>query len=417
VLDAVAKNAGRLCETDNVLIYLVEGPVMRLVAGHGPVPPAPIGATRPITLGSVSGRAIVERRVVQIEDLAAARDGEFPDIWPSALAHGIRTSLAVPLLREGASIGAISVYRIEARAFTSAHIELLKTFADQAVIAIKNVRLFKDLEARNAELIGTLARHTATSEVLRAISRAQTDAQPVFDIIAASALRLCGGGHSGVWLYDDRLIHLAALQNVNPEGGEALRNAYPMPADQRSATGRALLARSVVQVTDLLEDRAYGLTNQAQAVGFRSFLAAPMLRDGEPIGVIGVGRPQPGLFTDQQIELPQTFADQAVIAIENVRLFTELQDKNRALSQAHAQVTESLEQQTATSEILQVISRSPTDVQPVLDTIAANALRLCGAKWSAVTRFDGQLIELASTHGVSDPMAFASRSDRSARSP
>ena len=176
-------------------------------------------------------------------------------------------------------------------------------------------------------------------------------------------LRLCGGGHSGVWLYDGKLIHLVALQNVNPEGGEALRRAYPMPADQRSATGRALLARSIVQVTDVLEDRAYGLTDQAQAVGFRSFLAAPMLRDGEPIGVIGVGRPQPGLFPDQQVELLRTFADQAVIAIENVRLFTEVQARNRDLTTA-------LEQQTATSEILRVISGSPTDAQPVFDTIA-----------------------------------------------
>src|SRR5262249_7556678 len=221
-------------------------------------------------------------------------------------------------------------------------------------------------EARNVELTGTLARQTATGEVLRAISRAQTDAQPVFDIIAASALRLCSGGHSGVWLYDGQLIHVAALENVSPGGAESLRNAFPIPADERSTSGRAIMARAVVQIHDVLEDPAYGMKAQAHAAGFRSFLAAPMLRGGEPIGTISVSRADPGPFPESQVELLKTFADQAVIAIENVRLFKELETRNRDL-------TETLEQQTATGEILRVISSSPTDVQPAFDTIADRA--------------------------------------------
>src|SRR5262249_50877085 len=151
---------------------------------------------------------------------------------------------------------------------------------------------------------------TATGEVLRAISRAQTDAQPVFDIIAASALRLCGGGHSGVWLYDGDLIHLAALDNLHPEGAEAIRGGFPRRADEGSATGRAVAARAVIQISDVLRDHAYALKGSAETAGFRSFLAAPMLRRGEPIGVIGVGRSDPGPFSDKQVELLQTFAEQ-----------------------------------------------------------------------------------------------------------
>src|SRR5262249_51711604 len=149
-----------------------------------------------------------------------------------ARAISARSLMSVPMLRKGTPVGAITVARAHAGPFADRQASLLQTFADQAVIAIENVRLFKELEARNAELPGTLARQTATGEVLRAISRAQTDAQPVFDIIAASALRLCGGGHSGVWLFDGQLIHVAALENVSVVGAESIRRAFPVPPDE-----------------------------------------------------------------------------------------------------------------------------------------------------------------------------------------
>src|SRR5262249_20796476 len=237
---------------------------------------------------------------------------------------------------------------------------------------IENVRLFNETKE-------ALERQTATSEILGVVSRSPTDVQPVFDVIAGSARRLCGAAYGQVQLYDGALIHLAALESTSAEGHEAIRAVYPLRVGDRSAGSRAIETRSVVEIPDLTDDSAYPFKSVWEASGLRSLLAVPMLRNGEPIGTIGVGRTEPGAFAQTQIDLLQTFADQAVIAIEKVRLFKELEEKNEALTTAHAQVTESLEQQTATSEILRVISSSPTDAQPVFDAIAESACRLCDA--------------------------------------
>src|SRR5262249_26558326 len=240
------------------------------------------------------------------------------------------------------------------------------TFADQAVVAIENVRLFTELEARNHDLTETLEQQTATGEILRVISSSPTDVQPVFDTIAERAMHLCGGSSAGVLTYDGELVHIAALANVNPEGAVALRSAFPMRPSLRSASSRSILTRETVHIHDNLVEPGYEIAAQAQAGGFRSVLSLPMMREDKAIGCVTVGRPEPGPFSDRQIVLLKTFADQAVIAIENVRLFKELEAKNRDL-------TETLEQQTATSEVLRVISGSPTDVQPVFEAIARNA--------------------------------------------
>jgi len=378
VLDAVAENAARLCAADDAVIRRIEGDVLRLVARFGSLPqPDP---TRPISRDYPAGLAVIERRTIHIEDISPRLETEFPRV-----SRGLRTVLATPLLREGVPIGVIVIRRTQVQPFTDKQIALLQTFADQAVIAIENVRLFKELEARNTELTETLARQMATGEVLRAISQAQTDAQPVFEIIAASARRLCGAAYAQVQLYDGELIRLAALESANPEGDDAIRAVYPLRVGDGSAGGRAIATRAVTQIPDLLDDRAYAFTSVWQASGLRSLLTVPMLRDGAPVGVIGIGRTEPGLFPHTQIDLLQTFADQAVIAIENVRLFNETK--------------EALEQQIATSEILRVISQSPTEVQPVFDTIVQNAARLCDAADTTIFQVVSDSLILVAHHG------------------
>src|SRR4030095_10876647 len=185
----------------------------------------------------------------------------------------------------------------------------------------------------------------------------------------ASALRLCGAVFSAMVLYDGEILNLVAIQNAQPEGAEALRNAFPRPLDEGSATSRAIRSRAVVNIPDVFKDPHFAYGSVARAANYRSVLAVPMLRDGEPVGVILATRPEAGPFSGKETELIRPFADQAVIAIENVRLFKELESSNRELRVA-------LEQQTATAEILRVISRSQTDVQPVFDTIVRSAMRL-----------------------------------------
>jgi hypothetical protein len=265
MLDAVVKSAARFCRAPDASIFRLDGGNLRAEAHYGSVSLS-MGFLVPIVRGTVAGRSVLERQAVGVTDLQGETD-EYPEGSALARQNGQRATLSVPLLREGAPIGVILLRRAEAVPFTDKQIALLKTFADQAGIAIENVRLFKELEARNAELTETLARQTATGEVLRAISRAQTDAQPVFDIIAASALRLCGAGYGQVALYDGDLLHLAALDNVNPEGVEALRRRFPIRADWGSTQGRAVGTRAAVQIPDVLKDPDYALQSEVATMG------------------------------------------------------------------------------------------------------------------------------------------------------
>src|SRR5262249_26075206 len=235
-------------------------------------------------------------------------------------------------------------------------------------------------------------------EILRVISRSPTDVRPVFDTIVSSAVRLCRAHIGVVYQFDGERLHLVAHHDLTLEMLDALGRLYPKPPQRDTVSGRAILSRAVVQIEDVLADDEFH-QDLARSTGWRSMVAVPMLRESLPIGAIVINRSEPGPFSDNQIELLKTFSDQAVIAIENVRLFTELQEKNRALTMAHAQVSEALEQQTATAEVLNVISRSPTDVQPVLDAVTRSAARLCEAYDAGVWLRDDETLVIRAHDG------------------
>jgi len=298
------------------------------------------------------------------------------------------------MLREDAAVGVIAVTRREPGPFTGDEIALLKVFADQAVIAIENVRLFKELEARNRDLTVALEQQTATAEILRVISSSPTDVQPVFDTIATSARRLLGGVTATVMRLVGDEVHLGAFGTTSETGDEALKSLFPTSLKSAPVVAEAIRDRAPCFVTDTETDLRVPsrVRETARARGYRSNLIVPMLREDVPIGVINVMRREPGPFTDDEIALLKVFADQAVIAIENVRLFKELEARNRDL-------TEALDRQTATADILRAISQAQTDVQPVFEAIADSAMRLLRA-WSVlVFRCDGELARLAAARG------------------
>src|SRR5436190_18348574 len=237
--------------------------------------------------------------------------------------------------------------KVKTKAARTARVrELEKRLAETSALLQEKDRALTEARAQVTE---TLEQQTATAEILRVISSSPTDVQPVFDAIAEAAMRLCGAHSSLVTRFDGELLHLIAQADISPEGREAVRDVYPRRPDRGFASGRSVLTRAIVQIPDLRADPAYDVqvgAVVARVRDFRSILAVPMLRDGLPIGTINAHKAQPGPFTDQQVALLQTFADQAVIAIENVRLFKELEEKNSALTQAHAQMTEARDQQT-----------------------------------------------------------------------
>ncbi len=366
VLDVVAENAARVCGAHDAVIFRVNGDVLDRAAHYGPIFWAGSEESLLVSRGSVNGRAVVDRRTIHIHDMAAEAEAEFSEGLSFQRRSGHRTTLATPLLREGTPIGTIMIRRTEVRPFSDKQIKLLETFASQAVIAIENVRLFKELQERNRDLTEALEQQTATGEVLRVIASSPTELQPVLDTVITNAVRLIGAEHGHIRRYDGEFLQVAAYYNVGAEGMVAFQQR-PLRPGRETGPGRSFLERRPIHIPDVESDPTFELP----PVRFRTFLAVPMLREGIPIGTISIWRETVAPFTERQIQLVTTFADQAVIAIENVRLFQELQERN-------AELREALEHQTATSEVLGIISRSPTDVQPVLDAIVESAARVCG---------------------------------------
>jgi GAF domain-containing protein len=369
VMDTIAKNAARLCGVDDVLVRRTDGVTYQTVSHFGSIPHS--GDNVPVDVGSGPGRAILERRIVHVEDIQEA-EREFPGARLYAIPQGIRTVLAVPLLRDGIPLGVLHLRRLKVLPFTDNQIALLKTFADQAVIAIENVRLFKELQDRNHDLIEALDQQTATSEVLRVISSSPTNIQPVFEAIVQSATRLCDASFGSAHQFEKHLITLDAQHGMTPEQLQIGKERFPTSATRETAVGRAIMDRRVIHIEDVSTDPEYVFIGHQREFSYRTVLAVPLLKDGTPIGALGMWRREVKPFTENQINLVKTFADQAVIAIQNVRLFQEL--------------TEALEQQTATSEILRVIASSPTNIQPVLDVVAESATRLCEANDALIYR-------------------------------
>src|SRR5262249_13995792 len=377
VLDAIVESAARVCGIDDAILRLHEGNIMVPRAHFGPVPIL----RAEISIDAPQFRWMREHGVLHIPDVRA--QNEFPAIGSSG---NFRTYLAAPLRQHGEFIGGLFARRTEVRPFTPAQIKLLETFADQAVIAIENVRLFNDLKE-------SLEQQTATSEILGVIASSPTNIQPVLDIVAKTAAQLC----------DARDV---LIDRVNGDVLEHVASYGPMPmAESRrplsrgTPAGRAIIDGQTIHIHDvvpLLETEYPEAKARQQVTHTRTVVVTPLLREGIAIGTIQIRRPEVRPFTERQIALLKTFADQAVIAIENVRLFKELQERNRDL-------TEALKQQTATREILRVIASSPTDIQPVLDTVAENAARLCEADDALIRRLDGNVIRLVAHYGRIPP--------------
>jgi two-component system, NtrC family, sensor kinase len=371
VFETILADAVRLCESHNGAIFKFDGEALHLAADYNTTPEFhAYQAFEPFRPGRESAvrRVALERRPVHIPDVLA--DPELVAYRSEPYRQeGMRSVLAVPLLKETSLIGAIAIYRKAVRPFSQKQIKLLETFADQAVIAIENVRLFKELQERNRDLTEALEQQTATSEILRVISSSPTDLQPVFEAIVGSAARLCEATFAALHRFDGQVVMFEAHHGMTEPEVEESRRRFPRPPGRDIAVGRAILDRQVAHIHDIRRDPEYRVT--VGQMSFRTVLAVPLLREGKAVGAMGLWRREVQPFSDKQIALVKTFADQAVIAIENVRLFKELDERN-------AELREALEHQTATAEVLGIISRSPTDVQPVLDAIVESAARVCG---------------------------------------
>jgi GAF domain-containing protein len=402
VLDTLVESAGRLCAADQAGIRIAKGGTYHHVArwGYAPnyvSPPVPLGR------GSTTGRAFIERRTIHIHDVLADPEYEVKE----AIALGLRTMLAVPLMREGTPIGAIILQRRAVRPFTERQIELLETFADQAVIAIENVRLFDEIQARTKELAESLEQQTATSEVLQVISSSPSELPPVFDAMLENATRICGAKFGNMLLRENGAFRRVAIYGAPPEWTAKQINAA-FRFGRGSTLDRVVSTKRPVHTTDLMAEQSYidrlpGIVDLVEGAGARTVLNVPMLKDNEVIGIIAIYRQEVRPFSDKQVELLTNFARQAVIATENARLLDELRARTTDLAR-------SVEELRALGAVSQAVN-STLDLATVLSTIVSQAVQLSGTEAGTIYEFDDQQKELLlrSTYGMSEELIEAIR--------
>ena len=402
VLDTLVELAARLCEADLAAITRQSGDKHRLIASYGYSSELKEHWTQnliPSGRGSISGRVMLEGRAVHAPNVLA--DPEF-QVKEAAIIGGISTMLGVPLLREGSPVGVMVLQRRTPLPFTDKQIELVTTFADQAVIAIENVRLFDEVQARTRDLSESLEQQTATSEVLKVISSSPGELKPVFEAILESATRICEAKFGNLFLYADNSFRIAAQKNAPSAYAERWRQrpVIVVGDNPHNPLDRLAASKSVIDIPDLMAEPGYIERDRrfvalVEAAGARTHLAVPMLKDNELVGAISIFRQDVCPFTSKQIELVQNFASQAVIAIENTRLLNELRQRTDDL-------TESLQQQTATADVLKVISRSAFDLNAVLHALIEAAARLCDADHGNIARERDGVYQRVATYGYSD---------------
>jgi signal transduction histidine kinase len=390
VFQSMLENAVRLCEAKFGTMFQFDGKRFHAAAGIG-TPPVLVefqkqrGPFLPVEGGPI-GLVWKTKKVGHFADQAAQ-----PNPGRSATLGGARSTVAVPMLKDDELVGAFVIYRQEVRPFTEKQIALVSNFAAQAVIAIENARLLNELRQRTDDLSESLEQQTATSEVLKVISRSTFDLQAVSETLVESAARLCRADRAAILRLKDNRFNIMATYGM-PAGFKDYMLANPLNLDRGSVSGRAALEGRIVHIPDVLTDPEFSRQDTQERGRFRTMLGVPLMREGAPIGAVFLTRAAVDPFTQKQIDLVATFADQAVIAIENVRLFDEVQARTDDL-------TESLQQQTATAEVLKVISRSTFDLQAVLDTLVESAARLCEADLVVMRRPKGAVFEHVASYG------------------